>query len=265
MPDGRRTDHAARRDPGWDEMPDDLKPVLARQMELYAGFLEQTDHEVGRVVDAHRRSRRPRRHADLLHHRRQRRFGRGHAERLLQRDDDVERDAGHRDNRVPAVQDRRFRHAEGLQPLRGGLGTRVVRAVSVDQAGGLALGRHPQRHHRALAQRADGKGRDPQPVPSRHRRGPDHPGGGRAARAAVGERHRAGAAGGGQHAAHAARWRCARDARRPVLRDDGQSRHLPPGLDGGDQTPHAVEGRQPAAVRRRRLGAVRARRLDPGA
>jgi arylsulfatase len=26
--------------------------VLARQMEIYAGFLEQTDHEVGRLVDA---------------------------------------------------------------------------------------------------------------------------------------------------------------------------------------------------------------------
>jgi arylsulfatase A-like enzyme len=38
--------------PAWDDMPDDLKPVLARQMEIYAGFLEQTDHEVGRVLDA---------------------------------------------------------------------------------------------------------------------------------------------------------------------------------------------------------------------
>ncbi len=38
--------------PAWDDMPDELKPVLARQMEIYAGFLEQTDHEVGRVVDA---------------------------------------------------------------------------------------------------------------------------------------------------------------------------------------------------------------------
>jgi arylsulfatase A-like enzyme len=38
--------------PSWDEMPDELKPVLARQMELYAGFLEQTDHEVGQVIDA---------------------------------------------------------------------------------------------------------------------------------------------------------------------------------------------------------------------
>jgi len=35
----------------WDEMPDELKPVLARQMEVYAGFLEHTDHHVGRVID----------------------------------------------------------------------------------------------------------------------------------------------------------------------------------------------------------------------
>jgi Sulfatase len=33
-------------------MPDDLKPVLRRQMEIYAGFLEFTDHHVGRLLDA---------------------------------------------------------------------------------------------------------------------------------------------------------------------------------------------------------------------
>jgi arylsulfatase len=38
--------------PAWDEMADDLKPVLARQMEVYAGFLEHTDHHVGRMIDA---------------------------------------------------------------------------------------------------------------------------------------------------------------------------------------------------------------------
>ena len=38
--------------PAWDAMPADLKPVLARQMEIYAGFLEQTDHHVGRLIDA---------------------------------------------------------------------------------------------------------------------------------------------------------------------------------------------------------------------
>ena len=38
--------------PAWDDIPDDLKPVLTRQMEVYAGFLEHTDHHIGRLVDA---------------------------------------------------------------------------------------------------------------------------------------------------------------------------------------------------------------------
>ena len=42
--------------PAWDDMPAELKPVLARQMEVYAGFLEHTDHHVGRLVDSLRSS-----------------------------------------------------------------------------------------------------------------------------------------------------------------------------------------------------------------
>jgi arylsulfatase A-like enzyme len=38
--------------PAWDDTPAELKPILARQMEVYAGFLEHTDHHVGRLVDA---------------------------------------------------------------------------------------------------------------------------------------------------------------------------------------------------------------------
>jgi len=38
--------------PAWDEMPAALKPVLVRQMEVYAGFMEYTDHHVGRLVDS---------------------------------------------------------------------------------------------------------------------------------------------------------------------------------------------------------------------
>ena len=38
--------------PAWDDMPEDLKPILRRQMEVYAGFLEYTDHHVGRLIDA---------------------------------------------------------------------------------------------------------------------------------------------------------------------------------------------------------------------
>ena len=37
--------------PSWDEMPEELKPVLARQMEIYAGFLEHADHHVGRLIE----------------------------------------------------------------------------------------------------------------------------------------------------------------------------------------------------------------------
>jgi arylsulfatase A-like enzyme len=38
--------------PAWDEVEDEMKPVLARQMEVYAAFLEHTDHHVGRLVEA---------------------------------------------------------------------------------------------------------------------------------------------------------------------------------------------------------------------
>jgi arylsulfatase A-like enzyme len=37
--------------PAWDEVDPKMKPVLARQMEVYAGFLEHTDHHVGRLID----------------------------------------------------------------------------------------------------------------------------------------------------------------------------------------------------------------------
>jgi arylsulfatase A-like enzyme len=49
----RDTDLSARPSEiaAWDDVPDDLKPVLARQMEIYAGFMEHTDHQIGRLLD----------------------------------------------------------------------------------------------------------------------------------------------------------------------------------------------------------------------
>jgi arylsulfatase len=38
--------------PAWDDMPEAFKPVLRREAEVYAGFMEYTDHHVGRIVDA---------------------------------------------------------------------------------------------------------------------------------------------------------------------------------------------------------------------
>ena len=37
--------------PAWDSLTDDAKAMYARQMEVYAAFLTQTDHHIGRVLD----------------------------------------------------------------------------------------------------------------------------------------------------------------------------------------------------------------------
>jgi arylsulfatase A-like enzyme len=38
--------------PAWKDMDETLRPVLAREMEIYAAFLEHADHHVGRVIDS---------------------------------------------------------------------------------------------------------------------------------------------------------------------------------------------------------------------
>ena len=142
--------------PAWDDMPDELKPVLARQMEVYAGFLEHTDHHVGRLIDA--------------------------LEDLGVLDDTLvyyiigdngasaegtlngtfnelmmlNGAAALETAEFMASQHRRVRHARRVQPLRRRLGARDGHAVPVDEAGRLALGRHAQRHDRALAERVQG-------------------------------------------------------------------------------------------------------------
>jgi len=38
--------------PAWDSVPEEQRPLLARQMEVFAGFMENADWNVGRVLDA---------------------------------------------------------------------------------------------------------------------------------------------------------------------------------------------------------------------
>ncbi len=38
--------------PAWDSLPEDQKKLYARQMEVYAGFQENCDHEIGRVIQS---------------------------------------------------------------------------------------------------------------------------------------------------------------------------------------------------------------------
>ena len=251
--------------PAWDEIDDDLKPVLSRQMEVYAGFMEHTDHHVGRLLDALE-------DLEVLDDTLvyciigdNGASAEGGLHGSLQRAHGSQRCSRPADDRVHGLADRRLRHAEGVQPLRGRLGARHGHAVPVDEADRLPLGRDAQRHHRPLAERDQGEGRGPQPVPPRHRRRPHRPRGGRPARARVRQRHPAGAARRGVDGLLVRRGRRARPAHDAVLRDVRQPRHLPRGLDRRHAALDALGPDQPAArARRRRLGALRPRRLDAG-
>ena len=210
------------------------------------------DGGVRRLPRAHRPQRRadrrhpggprgPRRHDHLLHHRRQRRVGRGHHERRLQRDGQLQRHARARDARVHDQQARRVRLAQLLQPLLGRLGVGDEHPVPVDEAGGLPLGRHPQRHDRALAQRDHGAGRCSLAVHPRHRRRPHGPRGGRPPAAHDRQRRAAGPDRGHEHAVHLQRRGGAGAPRPPVLRDVRQPRHLPPGVERRHEAQDAVD------------------------
>lgn len=52
VPKGCQLTQRHKEIPAWDTMPADLKPVLARQMEVYAGFMEYTDYHIGRLLDS---------------------------------------------------------------------------------------------------------------------------------------------------------------------------------------------------------------------
>ena len=110
-------------------------------------------------------------HADLLL-RRQRRIGRGIAERLGQREQVLQRLAG-RDVREPQAS-RRPGQPEHLQPLPNGLGDGVLNAVPHVQALQLP-GRHQRPDGHPLAEGHQGQGRGAPPVPPLDRRRADDP------------------------------------------------------------------------------------------
>ena len=224
--------------PHWDELDQTERRVAARFMETYAGFAEHADHHVGRLVDALRGARRPRRHAGLLPARRQRRLRRGRPERHVPRAPGRATASSDDTADMAARLDDRIGDPTTYADLPGRLGAGDEHAVPVDQAGRLALRRHPRRHDRALAARDRGPRRDPAPVAPRHRRAADHPRG-RGAAAPRARRRRDAAAGRGhQHALHLRRPGRPGPPHHPVLRDGRQPRDLPRGLDRGDPARH---------------------------
>ena len=164
--------------PAWDDMPEALKPVLRRQMEVYAGFMEYTDHHVGRLLDGLKK-------LDILDDTLvyyiigdNGASAEGTLNGTFNEMLNFNGMAARRDAGIPHGPDRQARRAGILQPLRRGLGARHGHALPVDQAGRLALGRNAQRHHRPLAEGDQGQGRDALAVPPRHRRRADDPRGG---------------------------------------------------------------------------------------
>ena len=141
--------------PAWDDMAPELKPVLARQMEVYAGFLEHTDHQVGRLIDAIDDLGIL---ADTIIYYIIGDNGASAEGTVNGAFNEMANFNGASSVETPeylVARAGQVRHPGGLQPLRGGLGALPYEhALPVDQAGRLALGRHPQRHGRALAQRA---------------------------------------------------------------------------------------------------------------
>ena len=235
--------------PAWDDMPDDLKPVLERQMEVYAGFLEHTDHHVGRVIDAHRGPRRPRQHA-----------------RSTTSSATTGRPPRARSNGA-------FNEMANFNGMAA-LETPEFMLSKIDEFGSPSSYNHyavgwawamntpfqwtkqvashwggtrngtivhwPNGHH--------GAGRPALAVHARHRRRADHPRGGRAARADDGQRRAAVADGGHEHAVHVRR------RRRPPERHDlqyfemfGNRGIYHRGLERGHQAP-ARRGSWPAAT-----------------
>ena len=122
-------------------------------------------------------------------------------------------------------------------PAHGrGLGGGGRHAVHVDEAGGVELRRHAQRHGRVLAEAGHGEGRGALAVPPRDRRGADGARGGQPARAEERERHAAGADRGREHDVHVRRCQGGEPPQGPVLRDLRQPRHLRRRLVRGDRS-----------------------------
>ena len=249
--------------PAWDDMDPQLKPALEREMEVYAAFLEHTDHHVGRLLDA--------------------------LEPVLE------------DTLVYVIIGDNGASAEGT--LQGAFNemanfngmadieTPEFLMSKIDEFGGEGSYGHyavgwawamdsPYRWTKQVASHWGGtrngtivhwptgdrgQGRGAQPVQPRHRSRADCSGGGGHPRTDDGQRGPAEPLRGHEHAVQLQRRRSARAARDSVLRDVLQPWHLSQGLERGDQAPHAVgdgwDG--DARLRRRRLGALRRQhRLD---
>ena len=250
--------------PSWDEMPEELKPILRREMEVYAGFLEHTDHHIGRLVDTLQ---------DLG----------------VLGDTLVYYIIGDNGASAEGTLNGCFNEMTVLNGLPD-LEPPDFLMSKIDDFGGPQAYNHyavgwahamdtPYQWTKqvashwggtrngtivALAERHHGPGRGAPPVPSRHRHRPHGPGGGKHPGTGLRQRHPAGAVGRGEHGRRLRRRAGRRSGtRRSTSRCSATAAST---TTGGPPSPgtafRGVTDLPLPLLRRRCLGAVRARRLD---
>ena len=224
----------------WESLSDEEKKLFARMAEVFAGFSEYTDHQVGRIVDYLEESGQLE-NTIIIYCADNGASGEGTPERLGQRESVLQRLA--RRHRGKPQAHRRPRQPDHVQPLSDRLGCCVLDAVQDVQA--VLVRRWDLRPARdPLAGGHQGQGRGPPPVPPRHGHRPDDP---RVLRPGVSEhaeRARASATGGRVDALLVRRGGCAYREEAPVLRDARHAWHLGPGLEGGRGSRSALWNRQ---------------------
>ena len=209
--------------PAWDSLSDEQKKLYVRQMEVFCGYQENADWNVGRLLDSVEEM------GDLDNTLVIYIWGDNGASLegtitgsfnemtflnglVLDAEQQTRADRPVRRHRGAGRRPHRPSH-------RGRVGARLQRAVPVGQAVGQPPRRHPRPDGRGVAGPDQGRQGDAFPVHALHRRRPDHPRGRRHPGAQDRRRHRAGAHGRHQLPVHAGRRPGARAAHLPVLRD----------------------------------------------
>ena len=251
----------------WDSLSSDEKRLFARMAEVFAGFSEYTDHQVGRIVDFLEQTGQLD-NTLILYCADNGASGEGGPDGSVNENkffngwpDDIEENLRLLDD---------LGRPEHLQPLPDGLGGGVLDPVQDVQAL-LVRGRHVRPAGDPLAEGLLGARRAAPPVPPRHRRLPDDPRLLRGRDARRLRRRRAGPARRHLDALHVRRRR-PDHPRRPVLRDARHARDVGGRLEGRrrarpDLGHRPLRRRPVGALQRRRgpLGGPRPRGRAPGA
>ena len=231
----------------WDSIPESEKPFQRRLMEVFAGFTEHVDVQVGRIVDEIERLG----HGDntlifyIWGDNGSSAEGQNGSisELLAQNGIPTTIEAAHR-CAERARRARRARLAEDRQHVSRRLGLGGQHALQAHQARRLALRRHPQPDGGALARQDQARRGGAPAVPPRQRHRPDHLRGRRHHAAERRERHPARPVRRHEPRLRVRRRQGAGAQAHPVLRDHGQPRHLSRRLDGvGIRSAHALAAR----------------------